>query len=268
VLSVLACLSVCHLAVGYTCTGRACPGHWVLDTQLVLPRNHCRHHTRLSLSLSLTLSLCLAVCCCCCCCSPAQPQGPKYHLLSYDYVADILEKRGPYREAHLAAAKQHLDAGVCVRACVLMFECCCCCCCSPAQPQGPKYHLLSYDYVADILEKRGPYREAHLAAAKQHLDAGVCVRACVLMFECCSGVRARGAATAGWPAVLLLALEPHHTAPHAQLSCHKLLRWRQLVRHPILRCAARPAVHQGGWWPRARWATQRELSSSSRTSAG
>lgn len=37
--------------------------------------------------------------------------------------------------------------------------------------------LLSYQYVPDILEKRGPYREAHLAGARKHLDAGRLVAA-------------------------------------------------------------------------------------------
>ena len=31
----------------------------------------------------------------------------------------------------------------------------------------PSFQLLSYKYVSDILEKRGPYREAHLAGARQ-----------------------------------------------------------------------------------------------------
>jgi uncharacterized protein len=32
-------------------------------------------------------------------------------------------------------------------------------------------------YVPDILEKRGPHREGHLGAAKQHLEAGKLVMA-------------------------------------------------------------------------------------------
>jgi len=34
-----------------------------------------------------------------------------------------------------------------------------------AAADPPKYTLLTYEYVPDILEKRGPYREGHLAAA-------------------------------------------------------------------------------------------------------
>ena len=32
---------------------------------------------------------------------------------------------------------------------------------------APSYHVLQYKYVPDILEKRGPHREAHLGAARQ-----------------------------------------------------------------------------------------------------
>jgi len=46
-----------------------------------------------------------------------------------------------------------------------------------AAAAGPKYYLLNYTYVPDIVEKRGPYREAHLAGAKKHLDAGRLVAA-------------------------------------------------------------------------------------------
>ena len=35
-----------------------------------------------------------------------------------------------------------------------------------------KYQLLTYRYTADILEKRGPFREAHLAAAHKQVDLG------------------------------------------------------------------------------------------------
>jgi len=37
---------------------------------------------------------------------------------------------------------------------------------SSAAPEA-KFYLLSYDYVPDILEKRGPYRAGHLAAAQE-----------------------------------------------------------------------------------------------------
>jgi len=41
---------------------------------------------------------------------------------------------------------------------------------------GP-HVLLSYDYVDDILERRGPHREAHLAQARAWLDDGRLVAA-------------------------------------------------------------------------------------------
>ena len=36
-------------------------------------------------------------------------------------------------------------------------------------------YLLRYDYVTDVLEKRGPYREGHLALAKEMIAAGKCL---------------------------------------------------------------------------------------------
>lgn len=43
-------------------------------------------------------------------------------------------------------------------------------CCLPqasASAPAPSYHILQYSYVADILEKRGPYRADHLGAANK-----------------------------------------------------------------------------------------------------
>jgi uncharacterized protein YciI len=34
-----------------------------------------------------------------------------------------------------------------------------------------KLHILFYDYVEDILDRRGPYREAHLARISSERDA-------------------------------------------------------------------------------------------------
>ncbi|CAK0738959.1 hypothetical protein CVIRNUC_001117 [Coccomyxa viridis] len=42
---------------------------------------------------------------------------------------------------------------------------------------APTYHVLQYKYVPDILEKRGPFREQHLAAASQKKDEGKVVLA-------------------------------------------------------------------------------------------
>ena len=36
-------------------------------------------------------------------------------------------------------------------------------------------YLLRYDYVPDVLEKRGPYREGHLALAKKLIADGTCL---------------------------------------------------------------------------------------------
>jgi uncharacterized protein YciI len=39
------------------------------------------------------------------------------------------------------------------------------------------HHVLFYDYVEDVLERRGPYREAHLALAGRWKDDGKLVSA-------------------------------------------------------------------------------------------
>lgn len=36
-------------------------------------------------------------------------------------------------------------------------------------------YLLQYDYIPEVLEKRGPYREAHLGLAKKLIEEGRCV---------------------------------------------------------------------------------------------
>ncbi|KAG7339254.1 YciI-like protein [Nitzschia inconspicua] len=36
-------------------------------------------------------------------------------------------------------------------------------------------YLLRYDYVPDVLEKRGPFREGHLGLAKQMIEEGTCL---------------------------------------------------------------------------------------------
>mmetsp|Transcript_19811 Transcript_19811/g.43324 ORF Transcript_19811/g.43324 Transcript_19811/m.43324 type:complete len:95 (+) Transcript_19811:146-430(+) len=36
----------------------------------------------------------------------------------------------------------------------------------------PKHYLLTYTYVPDILEKRGPHREGHLAVAREQIATG------------------------------------------------------------------------------------------------
>jgi uncharacterized protein len=41
----------------------------------------------------------------------------------------------------------------------------------------PSYHILQYQYVPDILERRGPYRDGHLGAASKLEAEGKCVLA-------------------------------------------------------------------------------------------
>jgi uncharacterized protein len=36
-------------------------------------------------------------------------------------------------------------------------------------------YLLRYDYIPDVLEKRGPFREGHLNLAKKRIEEGTCL---------------------------------------------------------------------------------------------
>ncbi|CAB9506070.1 YCII-related domain [Seminavis robusta] len=40
---------------------------------------------------------------------------------------------------------------------------------------GATQYLLHYDYIPDVLEKRGPYREGHLDLAKKLIAEGTCL---------------------------------------------------------------------------------------------
>lgn len=40
-----------------------------------------------------------------------------------------------------------------------------------------QHHILFYDYVKDVVERRGPYREDHLARIRAERDAGRVVMA-------------------------------------------------------------------------------------------
>jgi uncharacterized protein YciI len=44
-------------------------------------------------------------------------------------------------------------------------------------PSVAEHHILLYDYVDDILERRGPYREAHLARIRARRESGQVVMA-------------------------------------------------------------------------------------------
>ena len=43
---------------------------------------------------------------------------------------------------------------------------------SAAASEGDSYSVLIYDYVPDILERRGPYRAGHIGAAKKMVRVG------------------------------------------------------------------------------------------------
>jgi uncharacterized protein len=44
-------------------------------------------------------------------------------------------------------------------------------------PEGDVHHLLLYSYVENMLERRGPYREAHLERVRAEREAGRVVMA-------------------------------------------------------------------------------------------
>ncbi|KAL3809479.1 hypothetical protein ACHAXA_007779 [Cyclostephanos tholiformis] len=46
---------------------------------------------------------------------------------------------------------------------------------SSSSPTPSTRYLLSYDYVPDVLERRGPYREGHLGLANMMIEGGTCV---------------------------------------------------------------------------------------------
>ena len=50
------------------------------------------------------------------------------------------------------------------------------------------YHILTLSYVENMLEKRTPYREAHLAGAKTEYEAGRCVMAGALQEPLDTGI--------------------------------------------------------------------------------
>ena len=56
------------------------------------------------------------------------------------------------------------------------------------RPGPTSYLLLTLEYVDDMVEKRGPYREEHLAGARKGFDEGKIVMAGALMDPVDAGV--------------------------------------------------------------------------------
>ncbi|KAL3760313.1 hypothetical protein ACHAWU_006311 [Discostella pseudostelligera] len=44
-----------------------------------------------------------------------------------------------------------------------------------AASPAPTRYILSYDYITDVLEKRGPFRDGHLGLAKSMVADGTCI---------------------------------------------------------------------------------------------
>ncbi len=45
----------------------------------------------------------------------------------------------------------------------------------PLYSTPPTRYLLTYEYIPDVLEKRGPFREGHIGLAKEMIEEGSCV---------------------------------------------------------------------------------------------
>lgn len=84
-------------------------------------------------------------------------ENDAHHILFYDYVEDILDRRGPYRDAHLARLRAERDAGRIVMAGPLGDP-----------PHGAAIVFRGVD--ADAIEafaRADPYVEAGLVSARR-----------------------------------------------------------------------------------------------------
>ena len=85
------------------------------------------------------------------------PGAGLHHILFYDYVDDIVERRVPHREAHLAYARRWLDDGRLVMAGVLGDP-----------PHGAAFVLRGDDPAdAEAFAAGDPYVEAGLVTARR-----------------------------------------------------------------------------------------------------
>ena len=71
------------------------------------------------------------------------------YVLKYDYIPDVLEKRGPYREGHLGLAKQLIEEGTCLSG-------------GPSGPPGMEvptgaYFIFTTEDAANAFVKGDPY---------------------------------------------------------------------------------------------------------------
>ena len=71
------------------------------------------------------------------------------YVLKYDYIPDVLEKRGPYREGHLGLAKKLIEEGTCVSG-------------GPCGPPGMEiptgaYFIFTTEDAANLFVKEDPY---------------------------------------------------------------------------------------------------------------
>ena len=50
--------------------------------------------------------------------------------------------------------------------------------------QSSKFYLLHYQYTPDIMEKRGPHRDAHIGAARQQVLLFISIRDAAVLQPC------------------------------------------------------------------------------------
>src|SRR5450759_2810122 len=89
--------------------------------------------------------------------SEAMSESASHHLLFYDYVEDILERRGPHREAHLARVAAERAAGRVVMAGALG---------NPPHGAAIVFRGASRDHI-EAFARADPYVEAGLVTARR-----------------------------------------------------------------------------------------------------
>jgi uncharacterized protein YciI len=103
---------------------------------------------------------------------------------------------------------------------------------SATQSSVPQHHILFYEYVPDIAERRGPYREAHLGRIRAEKEAGRIVMAGALEAIGRPGDASAGSITGG--ALVFQGVDPEaieafaREDPYAQaglVTSHRVERW-------------------------------------------
>lgn len=78
-------------------------------------------------------------------------------LLTYDYIPDVLEKRGPFREGHIGLAKEMVEEGTCISGGPTLLE-------EDGIPNGALFIFTSKD-AAESFIKGDPYIEGGIVTS-------------------------------------------------------------------------------------------------------